>query len=41
MKNGQSRDIGNMIYKTQNDDKRNKKHNTENYKDQQLGHQHG
>ena len=30
-----------MRYKTQNDDKRNKKHNTENYKDQQHGLQHG
>jgi hypothetical protein len=30
IKNGQSRDTGNIEHKTQNEDKQNKKYNTEN-----------
>ena len=35
IKNGQSRDTGNIEHKTQNEDKQNKKHITENWKDEQ------
>ena len=37
IKNGQSRDIGNIWHKTQNKDKQNQKYNTENQKYKQHG----